>query len=100
MVTKLRTSEKVGSGSSGEQALKVDRSQVAKGLVDTVPVVEQQVYRDRAFSFLSGPEMQSVDAFDLERLEERLGAGIVVGRARAAHALDTAHSGHLASEVP
>ena len=43
MVTKLRTSEKVGSGSSGEQALKVDRSQVAKGLVDTVPVVEQKV---------------------------------------------------------
>lgn len=100
MATKLRTAEKVGDESSGEQVLKANRRQVAEGLVDAASVVEQKKCCNRVFGFLPGLEMQSVDAFDLERLEERLGAGVVVRRAQATHALDVAYGGHLAPKGP
>ena len=68
--------------------------------MNTASVVEQQVGRNRVCSFLTGPEMRSVDAFHLERLEERLSAGVVIGCARTAHALDSADGRDLAPEVP
>ena len=68
--------------------------------MNTVSVVEQQVCRNRVFCFLAGFKMRSVHTFHLERLEECLGAGIVVGRTRTAHALYAAYGGDLAPKVP
>ena len=84
----------------GEGSFKFYRSKVAEGLVDAASVVEQQVSRNRARGFLASLEMSIVDTLHLDGLEERLGAGVVVGRARAAHALDAADGRDLAPEVP
>lgn len=48
---------------------------------------------------LPGPEMQSFNAFRLEGLKECLRAGVFIGCARTAHALDTADLSDLAAEV-
>ena len=64
------------------------------------PVIEQQVSRNRVRSLLAGLEMSIVDTLHLDRLEERFGTGVVVGRAGAAHALDAADGRDLAPEVP
>ena len=75
------------SESSGEQALKLDRGEVAKGLMNPEPVIEQQVSGNGVRGRLAGLEMSIVDTLHLDRLEERFGTGVVVGRTRAAHAL-------------
>ena len=100
MATKTRTGEKVGQESSGEQTLKLDRGEVAQGLMNPEPVIEQQVSGNRVRGLLAGLEMSIVDTLHLDRLEERLGTGVVVGRTRAAHALDAADGRDLAPEVP
>ena len=68
--------------------------------MNAASVIEQQVLRDRVFGLFSAPKMRYVDALNLERLEERFDAGIVVGGAWTAHALDAADGGDLAPEVP
>ncbi len=68
--------------------------------MDTNPVVEQDVLRNSVPSFLPGSKMKPFHPFRLDGLEERLRTGIVVGCARAAHALDAADGGDLASEIP
>ena len=100
MGLKKRTEEKVGEESSGKQAFKVNRGEIAEGLVNAASVIEQQVFCNRVFSLFSAPKMCSIDALNLESLEERFGAGIVVGDTRTAHALDAADGGDLAPEVP
>ena len=84
----------------GEDLFKFDRGKVAQGLVNTDPVVEQDVFCYGVPSLLPGLEMVSFDAFCLESLEKRLRTGIVVGCARSAHALDAADGGDLAPKVP
>ena len=44
--------------------------------------------------------MSVVDTLHLDRLEERFGTGVVVGRTRTVHALDAADGRDLAPEVP
>jgi len=63
-------------------------------------VVEQQISRNRIRCLLAGLEMSIVDTPHLDRFEERFGAGVVVGRARTAHALNAADGRDLAPEVP
>ena len=100
MVAIYRTGAKVGYESRGEQTLKVRRGQVAKRLVNAATVVEQYVRRDRVTGLLKGFESYAVDALSLERLEERLGAGVVVRRPWAAHALDASDCGDFSPEIP
>ena len=100
LATKTRTTEKVGQESCGEQALKLNRGEVTKGLMNPEPVIEQQVSGNRVRGLLAGLEMSIVDTLYLDRFEERFGTGIVVGRTRAAHALDAADRRDLAPEVP
>ena len=84
----------------GERAFKVCGRQVAQGLMNPAPVIEQQVFGNRVCRLCAGFEMLSVDTFHLERLKERFGASVIVGRTRAAHALNGADGRGLAPEVP
>ena len=84
----------------GERVFKVYRRHVAQRLMNFAPVIEQQVFGNRVCHLRTGFEMLSVDAFRLERLKERFGAGVIVGHTRAAHALNGVDGRDRAPEVP
>ena len=78
-------------GLPGGGRLVLARRHVADGRVEAHTVVERlDVLEDRRPGLLPGPEERPIGELGLQRLEERLGAGVVVAVALAAHALANA----------
>lgn len=73
---------------------------VAQRLVNPAPVVKQHVFRNRIRRLFARPEILPVEPFHLQRLEERLGTGIIIRRARAAHTLYSADFLNFVPEIP
>ena len=84
----------------GKYPFKLNRSMVAQRLVNPAPVVKQHVFRNRIRRLFARPEILPVEPFHLQRLEERLGTGIIIRRARAAHTLYSADFLNFVPEIP
>lgn len=84
----------------GKYPFKLNRSMIAQRLVNSVPVVKQHVFRNRIRRLFARPEIIPVEPFHLQRLEERLGTGIIIRRARAAHTLYSADFLNFVPEIP
>lgn len=84
----------------GKYPFKLNRSMVARRLVNPAPVVKQHVFRNRVRRLFARPEILPVEPFHLQRLEERLGTGIIIRRARAAHTLYSADFLNFVPEIP
>ena len=84
----------------GKYPFKLNRSTVAQRLVNPASVVKQHVFRNRVRRLFARPEILTVEPFHLQRLEERLGTGIIIRRARAAHTLYSADFLNFVPEIP